>query len=137
MIGNDHLFPIGNDLALLLITGDNRFDSFFQVLLHDRLTSVLDRQQSRLIDDIGQFRTAGTGTGTGDRVKVDRRRAFHILGMYLQNRFPSGQIRQFDRNASVKTARSNSAGSRLSGRFVAARMTTPLLPSKPSISASS
>ena len=104
MIGHDHLFPVGDDLALLLITGDDRFDGFLQVLLNDRLASVLDRQQSRLIDDIGQFRTAGTGTGTGDRVKVDRRGALHILGMHAQDRFPSGQIRQFDRNAPVKTA---------------------------------
>ena len=72
MIRNDQLLFVRDDRTLLLIARDDRFNGFFQVLLDDAAAAVLHRQQGGLIDHVGQLRAAGAGTGTRDRIEIDR-----------------------------------------------------------------
>ena len=55
VVGDGLLFVIRQDGVLLLVTGDDDFDAFFQVGLADGVAVVADGAQGRFIDDIGQF----------------------------------------------------------------------------------
>ena len=60
MIGDN--FPLfrTEDPVLLLLTYQNHFHSFQQILLGNCFSAVLDSQNGRLIDHIGQVRTYGS-----------------------------------------------------------------------------
>ena len=105
MIGNNLLFVIGQHGVFLLITGDNNFDAFLQIRFRDNRTIVAHSAERRFVDDVCQLCTGCTGCHAGDGVIVDIVSGFDFLGVYLENRFSSGEIRQFYRNAAVKTAR--------------------------------
>lgn len=53
VVGDGLLFVVRQDGVLLLVTGDDDFDAFFQVGLADGVAVVADGAQGRFIDDIG------------------------------------------------------------------------------------
>ena len=105
MIGNNLLFVIGQHGVFLLITGNDNFDAFLQIRFRDNRTIVADSAERRFVDDVCQLCTGCTGCHAGDGVIVDIISGFDFLGMYLENRLSSGEIRQLYRNAAVKTTR--------------------------------
>lgn len=60
----------------------------------------------------------------------------HLAHVHLEDLFAPADIRQADHHLAVEAARRSSAGSRTSGRLVAAMTMMPSFISKPSISTS-
>ena len=98
--------------------------------------SAARRQQRSFIDDIGQFRAGITRRAARDHGEIDPFSQLHFLEWTrrISSRpFTSGRLTVIWR--SKRPGRSR-AGSRTSGRFVAAMMMTPSWVSNPSISTS-
>jgi hypothetical protein len=96
-----------------------------------------DRGDGGLVDQVGQVRAGESGGGGGDLVQVGVRAEVLAAGVGGQDGARSARS-----GSGTTTSRSNrpgrrSAGSRASGRLVAASTTTPPESSNPSISASS
>ena len=104
VVGDGLLFVVRQDGVLLLVTGDDDFDAFFQVGLADGVAVVADGAQGRFIDDIGQFGAGSPGGHAGDSVEVDVVAEGDFLGVGLEDGFTASQVRQFDRDAAVETA---------------------------------
>ena len=104
MVGNDLFFFFRQDRVLLLISGDNDFDGFFQIGLGHELTSVTDRAEGCFVDHVGKLGTGSTDSHTGDRTEINIVSHTNFAGMYFQNIDTSLQIGQLDRDAAVKTA---------------------------------
>jgi hypothetical protein len=99
--------------------------------------AAASREQGRLVDQVGQVGTRETGRAAGDTSRSTSSVERLALGVDLEDPFAA-----LDVGASMTIWRSNRpgrsrAGSRMSGRLVAAITITPVLPSKPSISTSS
>ena len=92
-------------VILLLISGNNRLDTLFQILLGHGLSSHPNRPQRRLIDNVCQLRAARTVGGTGDLIVIHTLIHFNLFAMDFQNCLTAFQIRQLYRNPAVKTSR--------------------------------
>ena len=103
------------------------------------LPAVPHRPQGRLVDDVGQLRAGGAGGHAGDRAESPHPAQFcTFLAWTFRIASRPCKVGQLHRYPAVKPAGAQSApGPGTPGRLVAARMMTPLLPSKPSISVSS
>ena len=106
VIGDRPLLGIGEDRVLLLVAGNDNLDAFFEVCLRNCTAMISDCTQRRLIDDIRQLRAGGAGGHAGNLFKVDLALDFHFFCRDLEDILASLEIRQFDRNTTVKPARS-------------------------------
>ena len=105
VVGNNKLLFVGENRILLLVTGNNGFNTFFQIGLRCKASIVTDCAKRCFVDNIRQFGTGSTGSHTGNLIKIDIVRKTNLLGMDFQNFFTALQIRQFNRHTSVKTSR--------------------------------
>ena len=104
MVGHNFLFLIRQDGVLLLVSGDNHLDAFFQIRLGYHLTSVTHRAQGGFVDDVGKFRAGSAGSHAGNHREVHIGIHLHLLRMHLQDLFTSLQVRKFHGHPSVKPA---------------------------------
>ena len=105
MVGDNLLLIPGNTGILLLISGNNRLDTLFQILLGHGFSSHPYCPQRRLIDNVCQLRAARTVGGTGDLIVIHTLIHFNLFAMDFQNCLTAFQIRQLYRNPAVKTSR--------------------------------
>ena len=105
MVGNDQFFLIGEDAALLLISGDDHLDALHQVFLDHKPPSFTDCPQRSFIYNIGQLGPRSTCSRPGYRCEVYIVRYLYFLCMYLQYFNTAFQVGQFNRYAPVKPAR--------------------------------
>ena len=94
MVGDNLLLIPGNTGILLLISGNNRLDTLFQILLGHGLSSHPDCPQRRLIDNVCQLCAARTVGGTGDLIVIHTLIHFNLFAMDFQNCLTAFQIRQ-------------------------------------------
>ena len=135
---------VGHDLALLgveepIALFQSRYDPFdgvIEVSHRYGIAPAPGRKERRLIDQIGKVGAGEAGRQGGDLFRIHIRPEFRLFQINFKNldaTLLSGRSTRTCR--SKRPARSN-AGSRISGRFVAARRTRPLDESKPSNSTS-
>ena len=105
MIGYDQFLFLRKYTVLLLITGDNHFDTLFHIRLCGKSSAISDRTECCLIDNIGKFGTGSTGCSFRNSTEIYVICNLDLLCMNLQDLFPSLQIRQFHRDSPVKTSR--------------------------------
>ena len=105
MIGNDQLLLIGKNTVLFLITGNYNFNALFKICLSRKFTSITNRSQCRLIDNVGKLCTGSSGSSLGNLIKSHRICNLDLLRMNLEDFLTSQKIRKFYRNPSVKTSR--------------------------------
>ena len=142
MVRDDLLLLIREDRVLLLVAGNDHFDALLQIGLGGKAAAITHRTQSSLIDNIGKLCPGGTGGHARHLQEVHIVGDLDLFRVNLQNGFAALEVGPLRSGSSTGTRRSKRpgrvrAGSSDSGRLVAARMITPLLPSKPSISVSS
>ena len=106
MIGYNHLFLIGHNGVLFLIAGNNHFDAFLQICL--RCTPFVPSRTARRAASLTMLASSApdsAGGHPGNVFKVNIGSNLDFLSVNLQNLFSAFQIRQFNRNPAVKTAR--------------------------------
>ncbi len=104
MIGHNLLFFFVDSRPLPLVSGDNRFHRFLQILLRHGVPLTTDGPQGAFVDDVGQLRARSAGSGPRNHIPIYTGLRFDIPGVYLEDGFPALQIRQLHRNASVEAA---------------------------------
>ena len=134
VVGDDELLLVGEDLVLLLVAGDDDLDALLHVALDDLAAALAHGAQRRLVDDVRKLRAGGAGRGPRDGGEVQVRRVADLGRVHAQDVLAALEVRQLHGHAPVKAARAQQRGVQLSGRLVAARMMTPFVVSKPSIS---
>ena len=105
VVGNDLLLFRRNHRTLSLGPGNDHFHALLQVFLDHFRTAHPYRPEGSFVDDVGQFRPGGTAGSQGDGMEVHLGIHLHIMGMNLQDGFPSLKIRQFHRHPPVEPAR--------------------------------
>ena len=68
VVGDDPLFLLGDDRALLLTAGDDQLKRHQQVVLVHGLAALADGAERRLVHQVGQVRAHAAGSGLGDLV---------------------------------------------------------------------
>ena len=106
MISHNKFFFIGKNLVLLLISGDNHLNTFFQVGLSGKFSSVTDSPKSRLVYNISQVGTGSSGSRLGNIAEIHIIGNFDLSGVNLKDFLSSLQIRKFYRDPTVETSRS-------------------------------
>ena len=91
---------------LLLISGNNYLNTLLQICLRGILSAIPYRPESCFVCNIGKFCTGCTGCHSGNLREIYIICQFDLLRMHLQDLFTSLQVRQFYRNTTVKTSRS-------------------------------
>ena len=104
VIGDNALFHIGEDCALLFRTGNDHLEGDQQVLLVDGLTALPDGPQGGLVDQIGQVRAHRTGGGGGQLVQVHVVGQLDVPGVDFQGLETARQIGPVHHNAAVEAA---------------------------------
>ena len=135
MEGDNLLLLRVHDPVLLLQSSDHPVDGLIEFRRPDGLLIFPGSQKGGLVHEVREVGPHEAGRKARDLAEIDIGAQKHVSGMDLQDGFPSVYVR----DGRPATCRSNlpgrkSAGSRISGRFVAAMMITPLFDSKPSIS---
>ena len=105
VVGDNLFFLCRNNRALALITGDNSFNGFLQILLLHDMTLHTHGTQRALVDDIRQLCTARTSCRPRQRAIINIIGHLHSTRMYPQDSLTALQIRQLNRHTTVKTAR--------------------------------
>ena len=105
VIGHDPLFARRQYGVFALVARDDHIDGFRQILLRDDAAVALDGAQRGLVDEVRELRARSAGRGARDGLIVDVVVHHHVLGVDAQNVLAALQIRQLDRYAPVKTAR--------------------------------
>ena len=105
MVGDDLPLVDADTGILLLVSGDNHFHTLLQIFLGYEFSAHTDRAERSLVDDVGEFRAAGARCSQRHVMEIHIVGQLHILSMYLQDRLAAAEVRQFHRNAPVKTAR--------------------------------
>ncbi len=105
VIGDDFALFLTHDAVFLLLAHQNLLHRVEQILLVHVLSSVLYRIDRRLVDHIRKIRTHRAAGCKGDGVQIHAVVQMHILGVHLENRNSSLQIRLIHYDPSVKTAR--------------------------------
>ena len=85
MIGNDQLLFIGKNPVLFLISCNNYFNTFLEICLCGKFTSVADCTERRLIYNIGKFCTGCAGSSLGNFIETNRIRNFNLFRMNLED----------------------------------------------------
>ena len=110
MIGHDLPLLIGEDLILFLVSGDDDFDAFLQIRLVHRAASHPDGTKRGFIDKVRQIGAGAAGRSPGNGGKVYVIGQTDLFGMNSKDRLTACHIRQFHRNAAVKTAGTQKGG---------------------------
>ena len=110
MVRDGPLLGIGENRVLLLITRDNHLDAFLKIFLRNRFPMISDRAQRSFIDDVGKLRAGSAGGHTRDLQVINVSICLDFFCVYLEDIFPSFEIRQFYRNSTVKPSRSRQRG---------------------------
>ena len=105
VVRHDPFLLVAENPVFLLLTGDDHFHGFHQILLGHHRTSRLDGSQSRLVDHVGQIRSHGAGGCQGNLLKVHGIIHEHVLRMYFQRLDPAFQIRTLHDDPPVKPSR--------------------------------
>ena len=134
MKGNNLLFPCIHYPVLFLQPSYQPVDSLVKFLCLHYFLVFSGGQQGSFIDKVGQVGSYKTRSKGGDLAEVHIGAQEHILGMDLQDCFSAVYIRAVNQDLPVNSPGTSKAGSRISGRLVAAMMMTPLFDSNPSIS---
>ena len=116
---------------------DDPVPGLVDVLGEDDVPVVADGHDGRLVDQVGQVRPREPRRGPGHGVEVDVGCQVLARDVHGQDGGPLGLVGQRDLHLPVEAARPEEGGVEHLGRLVAAMTTTPVLGSKPSISASS
>ena len=106
MISYNKFFLIGKNPVLLLISGDNYFNTLLKISLCSKFSTVTDCTERSLIYNIGKLCTGSSCCSLGNLIKTDGVCNFNLLGMNFKDILSSLQIRKLYRNTSVKTTRS-------------------------------
>ncbi len=96
VIGNALLFFDRHDTLFLFQASRHAFNRFVEVFHDDRLLVLPCRQQSGLVDQIREFRTAKTGADCGDLFQFHVRIQFHIFNMDLEDFFATANVGTVD-----------------------------------------
>ena len=83
---------------------------FLELRQSDAFQISARRQQSSLIDDVGQFRSGVTGRATRNDGEIDAFGQLHFLGMDPQNFLATFHIRQVDGDLAIETAGAQQSG---------------------------
>jgi hypothetical protein len=94
-------------------------DPFLELLLLDRLLAAARREQRRLVDEVRQVGAGEPGRAGGERVEVDRGRERLALRVHLEDLAAAVRSGRSTTICRSKRPGRSSAGSRMSGRFVA------------------
>ena len=105
MIGNDQFLFIRQDTVFLLISCDNNFHALHQICLCCKFASAAYSMKCCFIHDICKFRSGCSGCSSGDRIEIYVIRKFDLFCMDFQNIHTTLKIRQFHRNTTVKSSR--------------------------------
>ena len=71
MVGDNLLLIPRNTGILLLISGNNNLNTLLKVCLSGKLTSIADRTESCLIDNICKLRAGSAGSSLCNLIKAD------------------------------------------------------------------
>ena len=104
MVRNDPSFLLIHDPILLFLAYKHLFHSLKQILLVHIFSSMLYGIDRCLVDHIGKIRTNSSACCQCDRIQIHTVIQMDILGMHLQDRYPSLQIRLIYNNTPVKTS---------------------------------
>ena len=104
MVRNDPSFLLAHDPIFLFLTYKHLLYRFKQILLIYIFSAMLHRIDRCLIDHIGKIRTNSSACCQCDRVQIHTVIQMDILGMYLQDRYSSLQIRLIYNDTSVKSS---------------------------------
>ena len=105
VIGDDALFLLGDDGALLLGACDDRFKGGQQVVLVHGLAALAHGPQGRLVHQVGQVRAYAPGGGLGDLVQIHVLRQADVPGVDLQGGKSARQVGPVHGDAPVEAAR--------------------------------
>ena len=124
VVGGDLLLQLADDPALAARAADHAVDGLLQRGGAGDDGAVLPRgQQGGLIDDVGQIGAGHADRALGQAIQVGIGRERLALGVHPQHGLAAGEVRRGHRDLPVEAAGRSSAGSRMSGRLVAIRMT--------------
>ena len=106
------MFPIffTNDVALALNAHQNLVFGLLKIPHRDHFAILARRNQSRFVHQIGQVRARKPGSAAGNDAQFHIVAERDLLGMNLEDRFASADIRQIDHHAAVKAAGTQQSG---------------------------
>ena len=106
MVSHNKFFFRGKHLILFLISGDNHFNTLFQICLGSKLSAVPDSPQSRFIYNVCQISAGSSRSCLGDITEIHVIGNLDLSGVNLKDLLSSFQIRKFYRDSPVETSRS-------------------------------
>ena len=104
MVGNDPALLLAHDAVLLLLADQDLFNRDEQVLLGDVFALVLDGIDRRLVNHIGKIGADRPACCERNFLEVDGLVHPDVLGVNLQDRLTSLQVRALHDDPSVKAA---------------------------------
>ena len=110
VVGDDELFLVREDGVLFLVAGDDDLYTLFHICLIGKFSAVANRAEGRFIDDVGELRAGGACRHAGDLSEVHIGSDLDLFRMDLEDIDSSLKVRQFHRDAPVKTAGSGQGG---------------------------
>ena len=138
VVGGDPLLLVVHDPGALLRAGDHAVDRLVECPVVDQGGTGTGGQQGGLVEHVGQVGAGEAGRAPGDCLQVDAGGHRLAAGVDLEHlRGARGGPAGTTWICRSKRPGRSSAGSRMSGRLVAAIRMTPPETSKPSISTSS
>ena len=137
--GMPHLV-IGHDLALVRIeqsaafldAGYDAFDCTSEVVCADGVSAAPRCPQRGFVDQIGQVDARKARRQRRDPIEIETFGELDLFRMYAKNCCTADPVRPIDQHLAVERPARSSAGSRISGRLIAASNTMPSRGSKPS-----
>ena len=133
--GGDLLLRVGDDHALPLGPHEDLVLGALEVAHEDELLVVAGGQERRLVDQVREIGPREPGGGPRQHADVHVVGEGDLAGVHLQDAFAAAEVGPRDHHPAGRSGRAAaSAGSRTSGRLVAAIRMTPSFDSKPSIS---
>ena len=104
VVGDDHLFLVGEDGVLLLIADDDHFDALFEIRLRGLCAAVAHGAQRRLVDDVGQLGAGSAGSHARHLVEIDAGLELDLFGVHLEDVLAAFQVGQLHGHAPVEAA---------------------------------
>ena len=105
VVGDNTLFDIGQDGALLFRTGNDNLEGGQQVLLIDGLAAHADGTKRRLVDEVCKVRTNGARRCLRQLFQIDILGQLDIACVDDEGLIAALQIRAINHDAAVKAAR--------------------------------
>src|SRR6266508_3042165 len=132
VIGYDLLFLLADHTALALGAGDYAINRLVELRHLDFLLTAPRGQNSALVDKVSQVRAGEAGRLFCQRLQADVAVQRLALGVHLKDRLAAADVGLVEDNLAVESPGRRSAGSRISGRLVAATTMTFVFVSNPS-----